>query len=85
MPRQGVNFRARGVDRDADGIRRGLCVSDGDELRHLRTMVVQRLKALEAERVGLAGEGRTEEARGILRAFQEVAHILEQLDEILTH
>jgi hypothetical protein len=60
-------------------------VSDGEELRHLRKTVVQRLEALEAERSGLAREGRSEEARGILRAFQEVALLLEQIDEILTH
>ena len=60
-------------------------VSDGDELRLLRKTVVQRLEALEAERASLAREGRAEEARGILRAFQEVARLLEEIDEILTH
>lgn len=60
-------------------------MGDGEELRHLRKTVVQRLEALEAERAGLAREGRAEEARGILRAFQEVARLLEEIDEILTH
>jgi hypothetical protein len=60
-------------------------VSDGEELRHLRKTVVQRLEALETERSDLAQRGRAEEARGILRAFQEVARLLEEIDEILTH
>jgi len=60
-------------------------VGDPEELRHLRNTVVRRLEALEVERADLAREGRAEAARGILRAFQEVAHLLEEIDEILTH
>ena len=58
---------------------------DGEELRHLRKSVVRRLEALEQERAGLAQEGHAQEARGILRAFQEVARLLEEIDEILAH
>lgn len=60
-------------------------MSDADDLRLLRKTVVQRLEALETERASLARQGRTEEASGILRAFQEVARVLEEIDEILTH
>lgn len=60
-------------------------MGDGEELRHLRTTIVQRLEALETERASLAREGCAEEARGMLRAFQEVARLLEEIDEILTH
>ncbi len=71
--------------RTAKRIPRGGSVGDGEDLRHLRQTVVQRLEVLEMERARLAREGRSEEARGVLRAFQEVARLLEEIDEILTH
>ncbi len=62
-----------------------LAVSEVQRLQSLRTAVIQRLEALEEERSGRVREGDPEGARTTLRAFQEVARVLETIDEILKH
>ena len=58
-------------------------MKDREKLRRLRRSVVQRLGDLEAERARLVRRGHPEMARRTLRAFQEVALVLEALDELL--
>ncbi len=59
-------------------------LDDRERLAQIRRSVVARLSDLEAERARLAAEGHPGKARETLRAFQEVAHILEMIDEILS-
>ena len=56
--------------------------ADRERFQRLRRTVVQRLQVLEAERARLRREGHPEQARRALRAFQEVALILEAIDQI---
>ncbi len=56
-----------------------------ERLDRIRRHVVERLSALEMERAALVRAGRPVKARETLRAFQEVAAILEAIDEILNH
>jgi hypothetical protein len=60
-----------------------LALGEQERLRRLRHTVVQRLEALEAERSQMVRKGHPEKARRTLRAFQEVALVLEAIDAIL--
>ena len=60
-------------------------LKDAEGLRRVRETVVRRLEALEQERAQLAAGGHPEKARVVLRAFQEIALVLEAIDEIRRH
>ncbi len=58
-------------------------MTDRDRLRRIRRLVVGRLEELERERARLVRAGHPGRARQVMAGFQELARILEGIDEIL--